>query len=53
MRNVQTDRKTDGFSALDIHPNKTSLAVKKGATLLKIVSVKAVVKSKGVANKWL
>jgi len=32
---------------------KNSLAVKKGAALFKMASVKKVVKSKGVAKKWL
>ena len=33
--------------------HKNSLAIKKDAALLKIASVKKVVKSKGVAKKWL
>ena len=32
---------------------KNSLTVKKGAALFKMASVKKVVKSKGVAKKWL
>ena len=32
---------------------KNSLAVKKGAALFKMASVKKVVKSKGAAKKWL
>jgi len=36
-----------------IHLLKNSLAVKKGAALFKMASVKKVVKSKGAAKKWL
>ena len=40
-------------AASEVSLLKNSLAVKKGVALFKIASVKKVVKSKGMAKKWL